>query len=149
MADFNDDLNDFNEQKKNTKYLTIEGQRESFRQFSMLPISIGVLVLVLFLLLGVMLAVMTKNFGPFAGMAIAGLLCGGVLYWALKVIISSQVMTVLYLEKINDQLERISDMIGNTPIEPTDITNPAEPIDAPDTIAPVSSVEPPTDSPQE
>lgn len=106
MAMSNDEkeIKTANESKPN-KYPTIEEQREHFKDFSLLPMIIGILIFLVCLLGGIGMAATMKSAGVFFGWLIGGAIGGALTFAILRILISSQVLTVLYLEKISKQIE--------------------------------------------
>ncbi len=90
---------------KFNKYPTIEEQKEHFKNFSLLPLVIGVIIFVLCLIAGIAIAVQTKEVGTFFAYALGGAVGGILTYAILRILISSQVLMVLYLEKISKDVE--------------------------------------------
>ena len=89
------------------KYPMIEEQKEHFKSFSLLPLIIGVAIGVIGILGGIGMAITAQSVGIFFAWACVGAVVGALTYAVLQILISSQVLTVLYLEKISKDIEKI------------------------------------------
>lgn len=96
-------------ESKWNKYPTIEEQKEHFKNFSLLPMAIAIIIGVLGLIGGIAGAVSSKNAGVFFGFFIGSVVVALITFAILRILISSQVLTVLYLEKISKQIEGMKD----------------------------------------
>ena len=101
---------------KGGKYLTIEEQELRFELFSRLPIVIGILIFIVCLMGGIITAVFTEEVGTFFAWTIVGAIGGIFIYAILRILISSRVLTVLYLKKISEDIENaIKNQQSNKP----------------------------------
>ncbi len=110
------------EQKLN-KYPTIEEQKEQFKSFSLLPLIIGVCIAVFGAVCGISMAITARSAGAFFAWAGGGAIVGALTYAILKILISSQVLSVLYLENISKSLE---EMKSNKMISETNVSDKNE-----------------------
>lgn len=105
-------LNEPKEEKESrwNKYPTIEEQKEHFKEYSLLPLGIGILILIVCLIGGIASAITTKEVGVFFMWAAGGAIGCALSLAILRILISSQILTVLYLEKISKTVEEIKEM---------------------------------------
>ncbi len=108
-------LNDKDNKNKLNKYPTIEEQREHFKEFSNLPLAICIVIVVLGTLMGIVSAISTKNVGPFFVCFIISTVVGLITFAILQILLSSQILMVLYLEKISNEIENIKNKTYNDP----------------------------------
>ncbi len=99
------DLPEEEKERKWNKYPTIEEQREHFKEYSLLPLGIGILIFIICLIGGIATAVTTQEVGVFFAGAASGAIGGALSFVILRILISSQILTVLYLEKISNDIE--------------------------------------------
>lgn len=111
-----------NQEPKWFKYPTIEEQKEHFKSFSLLPLIIGVGIFVVCVLGGIGMAITQKSVGVFFAYAGGGIAGGALTYAILQIFISSQVLMVLYLEKISKDLEEIKNTSLESVLNPKNVS---------------------------
>lgn len=110
------------------KYPTIEEQKVHFQKFSALPVVLAVVIGALGLLGGIAAAVASEDAVIFFVVFLGALVTAALTFAILRILISSQILTVLYLEKIGKQIEDIKTGTAASEAPPveTDTAVPAE-----------------------
>lgn len=93
------------ERAKRNEYPTIEEQKQHFKRFSKLPIAICTIIIVCGAMSGIATAIINESALSFFICLILGVVSGLVSFAILRILLSSQILTVLYLEKISQLLE--------------------------------------------
>ena len=113
-----------NNQDSNKNELpTIEQQKPYFKSLSWLPILVGALIAGSGVIYGIATAIIASSVGIFFIYAIVGIIAGVITFVIMRIVLSSQILTVLYLEKISKDVAELknSQRTANSapdPIEP-------------------------------
>lgn len=85
----------------------IEQQKPHFKSLLWLPILVGALIAACGLIYGIATAILTSSVGVFFIYTVIGIVVGVIAFIIMRIVLSSQILTVLYLEKISKDIAQI------------------------------------------
>lgn len=85
----------------------IEQQKPHFKSLLWLPILVGALIAACGLIYGIATAILTSSVGVFFIYTVIGVVVGVIAFIIMRIVLSSQILTVLYLEKICKDVAQI------------------------------------------
>lgn len=85
----------------------IEQQKPHFKSLLWLPILVGALIAACGLIYGIATAILTSSVGVFFIYTVIGVVVGVITFIIMRIVLSSQILTVLYLEKICKDVAQI------------------------------------------
>lgn len=85
----------------------IEQQKPYFKSLLWLPILVGALIAACGLIYGIATAILTSSVGVFFIYTVIGIVAGVIAFIIMRIVLSSQILTVLYLEQISKDVAQI------------------------------------------
>lgn len=93
--------------EESTNMPEIEQQKPHFKSLLWLPILVGALIAACGLIYGIATAILTSSVGVFFIYTVIGIVVGVIAFIIMRIVLSSQILTVLYLEKISKDIAQI------------------------------------------